>query len=179
MMMNPASDASVLLHCVYSDFVAKNQGQCDGIDYFRIVICIIIPVLNIPIVKIFSAATMRLKLKETTIELSPKLDKADAHCVLDKHRETSRWKITRGNKIIEYHFNALTGNQNFSGLTFLARSIVRLWVKKIPPPWDKEEPYVFPDCFQTTPFNRSTVFVVKINETQYGLTPLVFNKSTQ
>ena len=42
------------------------------------------------IIKVLSAATVRLKLKETTIELSPKLDKADAHCVLDKHRETSR-----------------------------------------------------------------------------------------
>ena len=42
------------------------------------------------IIKVLSTATVRLKLKETTIELSPKLDKADAHCVLDKLRETSR-----------------------------------------------------------------------------------------
>ena len=86
------------------------------------------------IIKVLSAATVRLKLKETTIELSPKLDNAGAHCVLDKHRETSRWKITRGSKIIEYHFNALTGNQNISSLTFFARRppsgvIMRLWVK--------------------------------------------------
>ena len=42
------------------------------------------------IIKVLSTATVRLKLKETTKELLPKLDKAGAHCVLDKHRETSR-----------------------------------------------------------------------------------------